>query len=426
MYRARVWRFLSVTLLACILVGSLIGTPLLGSTPLAHALSSSLVVTSTSDSGGGTCPGSTCTLRTALTSIAPGGTITFSLASGSTIDLGSTLLVNQSVTIQGPGAAALTIEGGSYFRVFSVYNGPVTISGLTISGGYYNDGSYTDNSSGGGGIYNTAALTLTNDLVTLNSAAENLGGGVYNDTAGTLALVGTTLYNNTASYGGGLYNDGIVSLDNTTVISDNLAVNGQYEGQDSGGGIYNDVHGTLSSNGATIDNNFTDALGGGIYNEHLITLANTTVISGNAAYGDGNSDFGGGIFNDQDATIAITGTTVAGNLTDNEGGGLYNLGTAQVGAGSTFNGNSVDATYNDDPVEGNTGGGAIWNDATIAISGTTLENNSVYDPYYDDSAYGGGIAGNYGDSIDVPAQTIISNTTIVSNTVGGIIPQVVA
>ena len=86
-----------------------------------------------------------------------GDMITFAVTD--TIGLTSgELLVNSSITISGPGANNLAVNGNAKSRVFHVASGKtVTISGLTITNG--NSGS-----DAGGGIYNDHATLTLNEL----------------------------------------------------------------------------------------------------------------------------------------------------------------------------------------------------------------------------------------------------------------------
>src|SRR5881275_1035910 len=124
-----------------------------------------ITVTNTNDSG----PGS---LRQALADASDGDTIMFAVTG--TIQLTSgELVIDNSITISGPGADSLTIFPNT-FRIFHVMPGPtVTIAGLTIGGGF------VQFDFGGGILNDHATLTLTNCAVDTNEAFG--GGGIYND-----------------------------------------------------------------------------------------------------------------------------------------------------------------------------------------------------------------------------------------------------
>src|SRR5215208_6436790 len=126
-----------------------------------------IIVTNTNDSG----PGS---LRQTVADANNGDVIGFAVTG--TIELTSgELLVTRSITISGPGAENLAVNGNNQSRVFHVASGQiVTISGLTITNGHVSDS--------GGGIYNDhAVLTLNDCTINDNSASGNLGGGIHND-----------------------------------------------------------------------------------------------------------------------------------------------------------------------------------------------------------------------------------------------------
>jgi hypothetical protein len=168
-----------------------------------------LTVKSLADSGG-TCPGSTCTLRQAIATADPGDTINFSLPANSTITLTSAeLLISRNLTIIGPGANLLTVQrstanGTQAFRILDIAgsNLNVTISGLTVTNG-------SDRSNGGGGgIFNSATLTLAGVIISGNNTAEtnipngtSFGGGIFN--SGTLTITNCTISANTVSGGSG-------------------------------------------------------------------------------------------------------------------------------------------------------------------------------------------------------------------------------
>src|SRR5271167_80579 len=96
----------------------------------------------------------------------PGDTIDFAFSGPcETITLTSTIGISKNLTITGPGANTLSISGGGSTEIFGIYGGTVVISGLTIE-----NGSATD----GGGIDNSATLTVTDS--TLSGDSASVGG----------------------------------------------------------------------------------------------------------------------------------------------------------------------------------------------------------------------------------------------------------
>src|SRR6266403_3614121 len=155
-----------------------------------------ITVTNTNDSG----PGS---LRQALADANDGDTINFAVTG--TIGLMSgELLVENSVTISGPGSENLAVDANATSRVMHIAPGKVvTISDLTITNGYAGSQLVLD----GAGIYNDhATLSLGNCTINNNFAARN-GGGVYNAGPATMMLNGCVINGNmTGNDGGGINN----------------------------------------------------------------------------------------------------------------------------------------------------------------------------------------------------------------------------
>ena len=229
----------------------------------AHA--TTITVTNTNDSG----PGS---LRQALVDANDGDTIDFAVTGTIGLTNGE-LLVDKSITISGPGADSLAVNGNANSRVFHI--GPdeiVIISGLTITNGH-STGQSPD--VGGAGIYNDhATLTVDNCAFTGNtvdvSGDFSAGGAIFNDGLGgsaTLTISSSTLNNNSARDGGGIYNAG-----------------------------QNDGSVTVAVSNSTLSGNLAGSFGGGMEsvglfgptNNVLVTLANST-LSGNAAGLDGDA-----------------------------------------------------------------------------------------------------------------------------------------
>ena len=177
-----------------------------------------ITVTSTADSGGGS-------LRAALASAGNGDTINFSLTTPATITLTTGLLqITNSLTILGPGAGNLAINGNANDHVFSITpSNTVTLAGLTITNGLI------ANPGNGGGVLNYhSTLTVSNCTISGNFSGGH-GGAIANDGYGvgpaTLTVVNSTLRGDSSGYGGGISNDGH-SFGSATLTLVNSSLNG--------------------------------------------------------------------------------------------------------------------------------------------------------------------------------------------------------
>jgi transcriptional regulator with XRE-family HTH domain len=240
-------------------------------------------VTTLADSGQGS-------LRQAIDAAKPGGIVTFDANLKGVIRLTSNINIGKDVIIRGPGARNLSIMGEGKFNVVHVELwASVTISDLAFNG-------TNQIKQGYGIIINEGTLTLTNSIISGNTAAA--GAGIFNY-GGALTLGNSTVFSNTTDNngdGGGIYNvnDGTLTLNNSTV-SDNAA--------DWGGGIdngYSDVH----------DLSMPEFAQGG-----PLSVTNST-ISGNTAI------HGGGILANAGSQANITFSTIFFNFASGEGGGI--------------------------------------------------------------------------------------------------------
>jgi hypothetical protein len=354
------------------------------------ASADTITVINTNDSG----PGS---LRQALVDANNGDTINFdSSLNGQRITLTSgQLSVDKDVTISGPGAKNLAVDGDAQSRVFYVNPGKtVTISGLTTTNGHPH-GVFQR----GGGIHNDqAALTVTNCTPSGNSGDFG-GGGIYND-AGALTVTNCTLSgNSTTSYqGGGIFNDaGAVTVANC-MLSGNFAW--------SGGGIRNE-DGAVTVTNCTFSGNDAYSAGGGIFNyafndDATLTVTNCT-ISGNSV----GKGYGGGIFNDGyggGATLTITNSTISGNSVDGVVNQAEQGGATLTITNSTFSGNDGFGIYNYDAF--NASLAAVETGNTIFDAGNSGQNIYNYAGtvaslgYNVSSDDGGGYLTGLGDQIN--------------------------
>lgn len=331
----------------------------LGFAPMAEA--AAFLVSNTNDAGAGS-------LRQAIADAngAVGAdTITFSPAVTGQITLATgELLVTDSVTITGPGAANLTVSGNNASRVFDVYSNAaeldVTISSLTVANG---------SATTGGGIANYDENLILDGVRVTNCAASSKGGGVWADGfAMNLTIRNSTITGNSAGVdGGGIYveDTGGPLLIQNSVISNNTAV-------DDGGGIYfYDPDADVTIDSSIISGNTAGGVGGGVYlystDSGVMTIRNTT-ISGNSA------SAGGGIyFYNVDHGGMIENSTISGNTaTAGNGGGMF-LDTAGLDVvNTTIIGNQ--ATEGSGVFVVNEGLGLDFNNTVIAgnIGGSDL------------------------------------------------------
>jgi hypothetical protein len=278
-------------------------------------------------------------LRQAIHDSSSGDTLIFSnvVAGSILLTSGELLISNKDLTILGPGAGVLAVDGNNASRVFHITNGIVSISGLAITNGdagiYY----------AGGGIYNDhGTLTLSNCTISGNLGSlegggiENLGGGYG---AATLSLIGCTVSGNVAlplidgsyGYGGGICNAGRGGGSATlsvlaSTFNGNLATNVSGSWRGLGAAIYSDGtsggSATVSVSASTFSGNFA-AVGGGIASTASGGTGSVSVVgctfSGNSAIVDA-----GCIYNASGSELTIADTilkagTHGANLINNLG-----------------------------------------------------------------------------------------------------------
>jgi hypothetical protein len=176
-------------------------------------------------------------------------------------------------------------------------------------GGLLNEGSVSmveatfqmNRARSGAGIFNTGDLTLLRSLVGYNSA-EVSAGGIHNE--GTLTIDASTIASNevAAGPGGGIDNHGTLVLRNSTV-SQNRATQGA-------AAIHNHAGGTVILNNVTVYANYaysseTNATGGILGEEPESVILGNTILSRNA------TDLG---YTDCKGTLYSRGYNLLGDL----------------------------------------------------------------------------------------------------------------
>jgi hypothetical protein len=275
-------------------------------------------VWSTNDSGTGS-------LRDAILNAANPDTITFSNGLPGLIILTSgELLIGRDLTIVGPGATNLTVDGHASGRVFEISAlAHVTIAGLTISNGLASDPAYA---AGGALLIDpNGALVLSNCWVLNNKAS----GGQNNNQGG-------------GAFGGGLFNRGSLTMLGCTV-SGNSALGGDgpvAAGPAEGGGVHSGaggaslvnctITGNVAKGGGGGSSSGGDAQGGGIVGagalggiSYDMSMESCTVSDNSAlaiAINQYASANGGGVVAAGGGNLSIGNTIVASNRVASAGG----------------------------------------------------------------------------------------------------------
>jgi hypothetical protein len=253
-------------------------------------------------------------LRDAIAQAAPGDAINFAGGLQGMITLATgELAIAKNLDIEGPGGAQITVSGNNSSRVFDITAGV----NVTIAG-----------------------LAISNGQVKASSTSSDVivfGGGIYN--AGTLTLSNCTVSGNTVeadvtnsngylmlaySYGGGLFNNGTALVTGCTFTSNLSSYSFSSTGSSSlvlgvghGGAIGNS--GQLRLTDSTVDGNKSGGDAGGLYNSGQAVVKGSTFSNNSAANGGGatntpvNTDVYGGGIDNDLGTLAMANCTVANN-----------------------------------------------------------------------------------------------------------------
>lgn len=337
-------------------------------------------------------------------------------------------LLPKSISFEGQGGA-----------VFFKSDGVLTLVDSTITNSDATALTTASNNVSGGAIHSTGAVHLVRTAIVGNNAIGNnpQGGGIYSaktidvngsfiddnfvdatgftsqpgfvgakggglSAAGRINLVESTVSNNTISSnaigGGGIYGSGAVTLVRSVVDqNETTGLNS------AGGGI---LASGVSTNRSTISNNLTlgqNAQGGGISTSGNAVLT-TTTIAGNSARGASTNapTQGGGVAATQ---VFIDSSTITGNATDGDGGGIHTLY----------------ATLSNSIILGNHATNGA-NEIEVSNSTTLTDNNIIGGANVDDvfadtqPFYGGrtGLLGNNGamGTIGGPTNTIVQTVAL--------------
>lgn len=408
---------------------------------------------------------------------ATGGDIIVVTNTGTLVLTSGELVLNKDLRIVGPSAASLAISGNGRSRVFNIVNDimyevTVNISGLTIRDGHAPDGAdamsagaSVGSGAHGGGIYNSARLTLTECVLTNNRAGDGGYGGDGTDGAngsggGNGGSGGPGGTGGAGGNGGGIYNayGGVLWLDQCA-ISQNYSGGG---GRGGWGGNGGDAKG-LPGAGGRGGNGGNGGSGGGLFNAGMAMLTGCTFSSdrlvglrwnvggGHGGYGGyggdniptdiwpigdvylhwggnggaggtgGSGGSGGAVYSDGQTTL--NNCTISGNGGGREGWG----GDGGDGGFSTGNSDYGHGGTGGNGGEGGSGGGLYNNNGTMELFSCTIAYNTTSRGGY--GGYGGwgstlgsdgsdgtaGLGGGIRNNGSAPAPSVL-NTIVALNT----------
>ena len=298
-----------------------------------------LVVDSCEDSGAGT-------LRDALTNAVSGDVIDLSGLACATITLttGAITTTADDVTIQGPGASALTIDAARSSGVFNHYGvGTMTIEGVTVSNGYIVGYAY----HGGACVLSSGNIELDDATVSncYSYTAHAYGGALC--AAGNITLAHSTLSGNTTkghfyyyyypgypnpyrfdgtSRGGGAYAAQRFTITDSSITHNEAKHNDRGS---VGGGFASRSGGHLVS-GSTIDNNSAWLGGGFSILGHYGGESNGLVVVNSTISGNSAAITSGGFNAYRLSYLTLHNSTVTNNFAPYCGGVYVYYGAADI------------------------------------------------------------------------------------------------
>lgn len=279
-----------------------------------------------------------------------------------------------AITVNAIAALTLTnavVTGNSALAGGAIYaNTGVSVSNSIVSG------NYAQNLGGGiACLFACSSVSISNSIVSDNETGHGNGGGVYSR-SNVIATGSIISGNSAAQSGGGIYARSRVDLSNSTV-SGNFARN-------NGGGVYSK---TVTASHTMLDNNYSNGNGGAIFAGNTVTITYSTIDSNRAAQA------GGGIASSSSASIIQS--TITGNSAQTSGGGVSTINITTDN--STFNGNSTHAY-----------GGGIYASANASLVSTTISSNHFI-----------GALNNQGAGVFIGNATAFISGTLVFGNTGG-------
>jgi hypothetical protein len=331
----------------------------------------SIVVQNCDDAGTGS-------LRDAVNNAADGDTIDLTQLQCSVISLstGAILIGTTGLTLQGPGAHQLSIEGNADYGwslLYDIGHGTLKIDGIDLAfGSKYR----SDNQARGGCVYTNGDLVLNDSHVSFCGVHAN----TYTAAGGALYAYGSATITNSVIDTAGLTTSGyarggcVFAHGNVTLAYSSLSgCRNATPTHGFGGGLY--AGGDLVMKYSTIRDNENDdaesGVGGGVYVRGDTTIFWST-ISGNSA------TVGGGIALANDSgghSASIVESTISGNIAHAAGGILASVPLALENSTVAFNTVNVGNTT---PFDYAWSGGVAVRASPVTMTSTIVSNNLVH------------------------------------------------
>lgn len=254
-----------------------------------------------------------------------------------------------NVTTENNNNAKATANGGA----FAIYKGgyidnlTANFTGNKASSRYTGEGEYNGTgSSAGGGAIHVEGQYGTDEKTGIREINGNFTG---NGAEGAAYANGGAIYFKAGADRDGQTGTGLVTTTINGNFADNFvkAVTANAGAKASTGGAISvkrkdgktvdlTLNGNFSNN--SVQTNATEALGGALYSEGMITLGNNAVFSGNSATSTTGKAFGGAIYNTADAALKISNAVFSGNKANGRLNDIHNLGALNVSGNLTLDG----------------------------------------------------------------------------------------
>jgi predicted outer membrane repeat protein len=204
---------------------------------------------------------------------------------------GGGLLVDNAVSLSLAGVRLTNNSAGGNGGGLYANTDNAIIKGSSFTGNTAKGSPTVGSKTGGGGLFTSGTLEISNTVISTNTAPNASGAGIFN--AGRLTVNTSSVNKNDAKVcGGGMVNDGD-SRSTSTVTSSSITVNSATDGA----GLCSQI-GPINITNATISGNKASGTGGGIsarYADVTVvhsTLANNTaIVEGADLYADGTDSY---------------------------------------------------------------------------------------------------------------------------------------